>query len=72
MSTVNRDLNKELLMRRDLCDRCNAIALVFVTLKTGDGLQFCGHHARRFEASLRPQVAEWRDTRVREPAAAKS
>ncbi|GAA5120559.1 DUF7455 domain-containing protein [Pseudonocardia adelaidensis] len=34
------------------CDRCGAAALVVVTLPTGGGLHFCGHHTRRHAARL--------------------
>jgi len=50
------------LTAADRCDRCGAQAYVRVVLESSGGeLLFCGHHARKHEAQLRPKAAEWRD-----------
>ena len=44
----------------DRCDSCGAQAYVRVVLN-GSELLFCGHHAKRHEAKLRPQAEAWHD-----------
>ncbi|GAB3286301.1 hypothetical protein GCM10027449_32890 [Sinomonas notoginsengisoli] len=56
----------------DRCDRCGAQAYVRVVLEaSGGALQFCGHHARAVEPTLRPLAAVWHDetSRLTEKAA---
>ena len=48
------------LTAADRCDRCGAQARVRVVLSTGD-LLFCAHHAKDYEAKLRPAALEWVD-----------
>ncbi len=48
------------LTAADRCDRCGAQARVRVVLSTGD-LLFCAHHAKDYEAKLRPVALEWVD-----------
>ena len=35
------------------CDRCCAVAVVHVVVRSGLDLVFCGHHAREHELQLR-------------------
>lgn len=44
----------------DRCDSCGAQAYVRVEVG-GSELLFCGHHARKHEAKLRPIAATWHD-----------
>ena len=39
-------MSDEKLTAHDRCDRCGAQAYVRLTLESGSGLLFCGHHAR--------------------------
>jgi hypothetical protein len=50
------------LNSKDRCDSCNAQALVWVNLLSGD-LIFCGHHYHKNEAALAPFVIEVIDER---------
>lgn len=50
------------LNAKDRCDSCNAQALVWVNLLSGD-LQFCGHHYHKNEEGLKPFVIEVVDER---------
>jgi hypothetical protein len=45
----------------DRCDRCGAQAYVRVTVADGLELDFCAHHARKYEAVLRGKALGWRD-----------
>ena len=45
----------------DRCDRCGAQAYLRVTLNSGGELLFCGHHAKKHEAKLRPMAEVWHD-----------
>lgn len=44
----------------DRCDSCGAQAYVRVVLN-GSELLFCGHHAKKHEAKLRPMAEAWHD-----------
>lgn len=44
----------------DRCDSCGAQAYVRVVLG-GSELLFCGHHAKKHEAKLRPMAEVWHD-----------
>lgn len=44
----------------DRCDSCGAQAYVRVVLN-GSELLFCGHHANKHEAKLRPIAEVWHD-----------
>lgn len=44
----------------DRCDSCGAQAYVRVLL-SGSELLFCGHHAKKHEAKLRPMAEVWHD-----------
>lgn len=44
----------------DRCDSCGAQAYVRVALNDSE-LLFCGHHARKHEAKLRPIASLWHD-----------
>ncbi|MCA0379835.1 MAG: hypothetical protein LCH36_10440 [Actinobacteria bacterium] len=44
----------------DRCDSCGAQAYVRVVL-SGSELLFCGHHAKKHEAKLRPMAEVWHD-----------
>ena len=44
----------------DRCDSCGAQAYVRAVLN-GSELLFCGHHAKRHEAKLRPIADTWHD-----------
>lgn len=47
----------------DRCDACgSAQAYVRATLSTGT-LQFCAHHAKAYEAKVRPLATVWLDER---------
>ncbi|WP_166353925.1 DUF7455 domain-containing protein [Phytoactinopolyspora limicola] len=48
------------LSTTDRCDSCGAQAYVRAVLDQGD-LLFCGHHGRKFEATLRPKSLGWHD-----------
>lgn len=50
------------LNAKDRCDSCNAQALVWVNLLSGD-LMFCGHHYAKNEEALKPYVIEVVDER---------
>lgn len=50
------------LNAKDRCDRCNAQALVWVNLLSGD-LQFCGHHYSKNEEALKSYAIEVVDER---------
>lgn len=43
------------------CDHgsCGAQSYIKATLKSGGELYFCGHHAHKVEAVLKPQCSEW-------------
>jgi hypothetical protein len=58
------DLGAPLLTALDRCDYCGAQAYVKATLATGE-LLFCNHHAKEFEAKLRPAALEWHDESAR-------
>ena len=50
------------LTSMDRCDRCGAQAYVRVVLESSGGeLQFCAHHARAVEATLKPLTSDWHD-----------
>ena len=50
------------LTAADRCDRCGAQAYVRVVLESSGGeLQFCAHHARAVEGTLRPLASHWQD-----------
>jgi hypothetical protein len=56
----------------DRCDRCGAQAYVRVVLEASGGeLQFCAHHARAVESTLRPLASVWHDetSRLTDPVA---
>jgi hypothetical protein len=40
--------SKVVLELTERCDRCGAAAKLTVTLRSGGGLAFCGHHANRY------------------------
>ena len=44
----------------DRCDACGAQAYVRVHLPLGEFL-FCGHHATKHGAKLRPEALHWHD-----------
>lgn len=44
----------------DRCDSCSAQAYVRVVVH-GSELLFCGHHAKKHEAKLRPMAEVWHD-----------
>ena len=48
----------------DRCDSCGAQAYVRVSLG-GSELLFCGHHAKKHEAKLRPMAEVWHDETAR-------
>lgn len=48
----------------DRCDSCGAQAYVRAVLN-GSELLFCGHHAKRHEAKLRPMAEVWHDETAR-------
>jgi hypothetical protein len=58
------DLGAPTLTALDRCDYCGAQAYVKATLATGE-LLFCNHHAKEFEAKLRPAALEWHDESAR-------
>lgn len=41
------------LTTEDRCDRCGAQAYLYVELRSGGELLFCGHHARQYGPELR-------------------
>jgi hypothetical protein len=49
------------LTAADRCDRCGAQAYVLVRLLSGGELLFCAHHAKQYEAGLRPLAIEFVD-----------
>ena len=53
------------LTAMDRCDRCGAQAYIHAELATGGSLQFCNHHGREVEATLRPKTASWTDESAR-------
>ncbi len=50
------------LTNQDRCDACGAQAYVAATVK-GSELLYCGHHANKFEAKLKPLASAWHDER---------
>lgn len=64
------DHKHSVLDARFRCDRCGAQAYVRVTLKkkkkneSGE-LYWCGHHADKYEAVLKPKCSEWYSERNR-------
>jgi hypothetical protein len=44
----------------DRCDSCGAQAYVRAVLNSSE-LLFCGHHAKKHEAKLRPLAEAWHD-----------
>lgn len=50
------------LTNQDRCDACGAQAYVAATVK-GSELLYCGHHATKFEAKLKPLASIWHDER---------
>ncbi|WP_430295047.1 DUF7455 domain-containing protein [Sinomonas sp. B1-1] len=55
-------LAERTLTATDRCDRCGAQAYVLVVLEASGGkLQFCAHHARALEETLRPLASVWHD-----------
>lgn len=53
------DHKHSVLDARFRCDKCGAQAYVRTTLNSGSSLYWCGHHAKTYEAGLRPHVKEW-------------
>jgi len=41
------------LTAADRCDRCGARGATRIVLDNGDDLVFCGHHARKYETTIR-------------------
>ncbi len=66
MTTLEQDRAETLpaadrpLSGLDRCDSCGAQAYVRVVLN-GSELLFCGHHAKKHEAKLRPMAEVWHD-----------
>lgn len=52
--------NDRAISSLDRCDSCNAQAYVRVVVH-GSELLFCGHHAKKHEAKLRPISEVWHD-----------
>jgi len=50
------------LTATDRCEACGAEGLVAAEVN-GTWLVYCGHHANRYEARLRPQSTQWVDNR---------
>jgi hypothetical protein len=46
---------RELSRYHDRCDRCGAQAFILAINEAGQEMTFCGHHGRRYEASLMSQ-----------------
>jgi hypothetical protein len=42
----------------DRCDRCGAQAKVRIVLPGGGDLLFCGHHARKYDDTIRSVAVE--------------
>ena len=65
MTTLEQDREETTAADRpitglDRCDSCGAQAYVRVVLG-GSELLFCGHHAKKHEAKLRPMAEVWHD-----------
>ncbi len=66
MTTLEQDRTEEqvavdrAMSALDRCDSCGAQAYVRAVL-SGSELLFCGHHARKHEAKLRPIAEVWHD-----------
>lgn len=66
MTTIEQDRTEApLVADREIsalerCDSCGAQAYVRVLLG-GSELHFCGHHAKKHEAKLRPMAEVWHD-----------
>jgi len=62
-TTAVTDVNP--LRLSDRCDRCAAQAFVRASILSGEGqpvdLYFCGHHFKRYEASLRAIAVDVQD-----------
>lgn len=62
----------EPLTSLDRCDACGAQAYVRVHLPLGEFL-FCGHHAAKHAAKLRPEALHWHDETAKlQPADARA
>lgn len=66
MTTLEQDRTNQVdaadrpLSGLDRCDSCGAQAYVRAVLG-GSELLFCGHHANKHEAKLRPMAEVWHD-----------